>query len=92
MGDNLFALIKNGNLMTYSAPEIRLALSRAVAIESSRGWRIAKEKQSHKIDIVVALGMSSLAAVQRGSKPKREAFCASFSREGGMLGRTALGG
>jgi phage terminase large subunit-like protein len=92
MGDNLFALIKNGNLMTYSAPEIRLALSRAVAIESSRGWRIAKEKQSHKIDIVVALGMASLAAVQRGSKPKREAFCASFSREGGMLGRTALGG
>lgn len=92
MGDNLFALIKNGNLVTYGAPEIRLALSRAVGIESSRGWRIAKEKQSHKIDIVVALGMASLAAVQRGSKPKREAFCASFSREGGMLGRTGLRG
>lgn len=74
MGDNLFSLIKNGNLIAYNAPEIRLALARAVAIESSRGWRIAKEKQSHKIDIVIALGMAALAAVQRGSR-KSEAFC-----------------
>jgi phage terminase large subunit-like protein len=86
MGDNLFSLIKNGNLVAYDAPEIRLALSRAVAIESSRGWRIAKEKQSHKIDIVVALGMAALAAVQRGARSAgREAFCFSAGRGSGPL-------
>ena len=35
-----------------------------MAIESSRGWRIAKEKQAHKIDVVVALSMAALAAVK----------------------------
>ena len=39
------------------------AVSRCVAIEGSRGWRIAKEKQSHKIDFVVALTMACWAAV-----------------------------
>ena len=39
----------------------QLAISRAVAVESSRGWRITKEKQAHKIDMVVALGMAALA-------------------------------
>jgi hypothetical protein len=27
-----------------------------VALETSRGWRIAKEKTSHKIEVVAALG------------------------------------
>jgi hypothetical protein len=43
---------------------LRLAISRAVAIESSRGWRIAKEKQAHKIDVVVALAMAALCCVK----------------------------
>jgi hypothetical protein len=38
-------------------------MSRAVALETTRGWHIAKEKASHKIDVVVALAM---AAVQQG--------------------------
>jgi hypothetical protein len=42
---------------------MRLAASRAVAIESSRGWRISKERQSHKIDVIVALGMAAHACV-----------------------------
>jgi hypothetical protein len=41
---------------------MRLAISRAVAIETPRGWRIAKEKQAHKIDVVVALAMACHAA------------------------------
>ena len=44
---------------------MRLSASRAIAVETVRGWRIAKEKQSHKIDVVVALAMSALAAVRR---------------------------
>jgi Phage Terminase len=61
---NLFELIDAGNLVAYPDAAMRLAVSRAVAVESSRGWRIAKEKQSHKIDVVVALAMSALAAVR----------------------------
>ena len=60
---NLFELINGGNIVCYPDAGMRLAVSRAVAVESSRGWRIAKEKQSHKIDVVVALAMSAYAAV-----------------------------
>jgi phage terminase large subunit-like protein len=63
---NLFELIKSQGLMVYPDPDIRLAVSRAVAVEGSRGWKIAKEKSSHKIDIVVALAMAALATVQKG--------------------------
>lgn len=61
---NLYELIKGKNLVAYEDPALRLAISRAVAIEGTRGWRIAKEKQSHKIDVVIALGMACLAAVK----------------------------
>jgi phage terminase large subunit-like protein len=60
---NLFDLIKGRNLVLYPDPDIRLAISRAVAIEGARGWRIAKEKASHKIDIVVALAQAALGAI-----------------------------
>jgi phage terminase large subunit-like protein len=42
----------------------RLAISRAIALETPRGWRIAKEKQAHKIDVVVALAMAAYAAIK----------------------------
>jgi hypothetical protein len=44
-------------------------VQRSVAIETSRGWRIAKEKASHKIDVVVALAQSALGAVQSMTAP-----------------------
>jgi hypothetical protein len=46
---------------------MRLSISRCVALETSRGWRIAKEKQSHKIDVVIALARAALGAVQQDS-------------------------
>ncbi len=61
---NLYELVKGGNLWVYPDPDVRLAISRAVAVETSRGWRIAKTKTSHKIDVVVALAMASLACVE----------------------------
>jgi phage terminase large subunit-like protein len=61
---NLFELISSGGLVVYPDEAMRLAVSRAIAVETSRGWRIAKEKQSHKIDTVIALAMSALAAVR----------------------------
>ena len=65
---HLYELIKGRNLVAYSDPDLRLAISRAVAIETPRGWRIGKDKQTHKIDVVVALAMAALAAVQNQSK------------------------
>ena len=63
---NLYELIKGANLCVYPDDAMRLSVQRAVAVEMPRGWRIAKEKQSHKIDVVIALGMASLGAVQCG--------------------------
>jgi hypothetical protein len=64
--------VESGGLMSYGSrglvvypdADLRLAISRAVAIEAPRGWRIGKDKQTHKIDIVIALAMAAHAAVQ----------------------------
>ena len=63
---NLYEIIKGRNLITYPDDDLRLAISRSVALETTRGWRIAKEKASHKIDVVVALAQAALGAVQQG--------------------------
>jgi phage terminase large subunit-like protein len=60
---NLWELIESRSLRLYPDDAMRLAASRAIAVESSRGWRIDKTKQSHKIDTVIALGMAAHAAV-----------------------------
>ena len=65
---NLYELIKGRKLTIYFDNEVRLAVNRAVALEVTRGWRIAKEKASHKIDVVVALAMAALGAVQQGQQ------------------------
>jgi phage terminase large subunit-like protein len=65
---NLYEIIKGRNLLAYPDPDLRLAISRAVALETTRGWRIAKEKQSHKIDVVVALAQAALGAVKQGQE------------------------
>jgi hypothetical protein len=49
---------------------MRLAISRAIIVESARGWRLDKLKQQHKIDVVVALSMACLAAVRVAGKPR----------------------
>jgi hypothetical protein len=64
---NLFELIKGRNLIAYPDDDLRLAVKRAVAIETARGWRISKDKASHKIDVVVALAQAALGAVRAGA-------------------------
>jgi phage terminase large subunit-like protein len=61
---NLFDLISARQLILYPDAAMRLAISRAIIVESSRGWRLDKQKQQHKIDVVVALSMAALAAVR----------------------------
>ena len=66
---NLYELVKFGNLVLYPDAAMRLAVQRSVAIESPRGWRIAKEKASHKIDVIVALAQAALGAVSEAGEP-----------------------
>jgi phage terminase large subunit-like protein len=63
---NLGELIRHSNLSMYADPEIRLAMSRTVAVETPRGVRISKTKASHRIDIVAALSFAAFAAVRGG--------------------------
>ena len=44
--------------------DLRRAIASSVALETARGWRIAKNKTSHKIDVVVALALASLATIE----------------------------
>jgi phage terminase large subunit-like protein len=61
---NLLDLINQRQLVLYPDAAMRLAVSRAIITESSRGSKLDKLKQQHKIDVVVALSMACLAAVR----------------------------
>ena len=69
---NLFELLKHQNIVLYADEEMRKAASHAVAVESTRGWRLAKEKATHKIDVVVALAMSALGAIELTPEEEEE--------------------
>ena len=62
-GQALFDAIQGRNLVMYPSPELRQQALNAVAVEGSRGWKIAKEKTSKKIDAIVALAMATHAAI-----------------------------
>jgi phage terminase large subunit-like protein len=64
---NLYQLIKGKNLIVYTDADIRLAVSRCVALEVQRGFKIAKEKANHRIDVVVAAAMAALGAVEQSA-------------------------
>lgn len=62
--ENLFQLIQQRNIVLYPDAGMRLAASRAIATEMPRGWRFDKAKQSHKVDVIVALSMAAHAAIE----------------------------
>ena len=62
---NLFELIRGRNLALYPDVQLREHALNSVAIETGRGWRLAKEKASRKIDGLVALSFACLDAVDR---------------------------
>jgi phage terminase large subunit-like protein len=61
---NLYELVKGANLVVYPDPDLQAAVRGAVALETSRGWRIAKDKTSARIDILVALAQAALGATK----------------------------
>jgi len=72
MAGNLLEIIRRRQLLTYESEELRAAVSKTVAIESSRGWRLGKAKQSDRVDPVIALAMAALACVQAGAPQHME--------------------
>jgi len=62
-GDHLLDLIRGQNLRMYANARLRTAANQATAVESSRGWRISKQKSRHKIDALVALAMAAVGAL-----------------------------
>jgi hypothetical protein len=74
MGQTLFDLLTGLNLEVYPSDELRQQALSTVAVENPRGWRIAKEKASTKIDAIVALAMACVAAMaHRGEIGSRSA-------------------
>jgi phage terminase large subunit-like protein len=67
MGQVLFDALTGRNLRLYPADDLRAQALNTVAVESPRGWRIAKEKASRKIDAIVALAMACIAAIDYGT-------------------------
>src|SRR5208282_4166535 len=63
MGENLLGLFKDRNIEIYEDTDLAQSLRNAVGIESPRGFKIGKPSVGKKIDLVVALAMSALAAV-----------------------------
>ena len=64
MSQNLFELIEHTNISLYASSQLRNHAVHATVVESSRGWRISKQKAANKIDGIVALAMATLQAVQ----------------------------
>ncbi len=63
MAENLCDLLRTKHIMLYPDAQMRRSASQAVAVETERGWRIAKRKQTHKIDVIIALAMATYGVV-----------------------------
>ena len=64
--ETLYSALNNRRLKLYDAPDLRQHVLNAASVETSRGFRLAKEKQSLKIDAAVALSFACVAAGQVG--------------------------
>jgi len=59
-GQNLYDLVQGGSIVIYPDKDLRKEANVAIAKETTRGLRIAKEKTSAKIDQIVALAMGAV--------------------------------
>jgi hypothetical protein len=60
---NLRELVHGGNIVLYPDANMRLSASRTIATEMTRGFRIDRAKQSHKIDVIAALSFACYGAI-----------------------------
>jgi phage terminase large subunit-like protein len=66
MGGNLLELITRRQIVAYPDNALRQAISKTVAIENSRGWRLGKTKEADRVDLAIALAMAAIAITQAG--------------------------
>jgi len=69
MGQVLFDLLTGRNLAVYPPADLRARAIKTVAVDSPRGFRIAKERAANKIDAIVALAMAAVAALDGRPSP-----------------------
>jgi phage terminase large subunit-like protein len=62
--ESLYSRLSNRRLRVYNAPDLRAHVLNAATVETSRGLRLSKEKQSLKIDGAVTLSFAIVAAEQ----------------------------
>ena len=62
--------MRDGRLSVYPDAELRQHVMNAVAIETPRGWRLAKEKSTRKIDGAVALSFACVGANAAGGSSR----------------------
>src|SRR5207244_9244917 len=83
MGQTLLDLLRGRNLCLYPDEELRAQALSTVAVESPRGFRLAKEKAGKKIDLIVALSLACVAALDEpaGPPPFTDAELAEMERQ-----------
>jgi phage terminase large subunit-like protein len=64
MGETLFSLVRDKNLVAYKSADLREHVLNAVGIETPSGVRMVKGKSSKKIEAAISLAMACVAAVQ----------------------------
>lgn len=69
MGQVLLDLLRGRNLSLYPDAELRAQALSTVAVESPRGFRLAKVTAGKKIDAIVALSMACIAALDEPASP-----------------------
>jgi len=67
MSQNLYSLIKDGNIVLYKDKQLRSHIETATVKQTDQGWRIVKKKSSSKIDLCIALGMACVGAIEAPS-------------------------
>jgi phage terminase large subunit-like protein len=64
MSQNVFNLFKEQNIRLYSDKAFKTHCTRAAAIETDKGWRIAKFAKREKIDLLIALALACHGAME----------------------------
>lgn len=84
MGSLVLDLLRSRRLVLYADPEMRTHALNTVAVDTVRGWRIAKSTAGRKIDSVIALGLACLGAMDSDDQvvitPEDEALMAQQER------------
>jgi hypothetical protein len=72
MGENLFSLIRDKNLIAYPSDDLRSHVLNAVGLETPRGVRMVKSTATAKIDLGIALAMACVGAIEAGVGPSAD--------------------